>query len=290
MPFQTTIPLDWGQKKQEEFSITRQNSRCTADGTLAEHWHDCFEIILMLDGNRDFTAGERSFLLEKDDLLIIPPHLSHSSTGGIYQSIVFGYAESVIYTPDNSFTGMKYLLPFRDAETKLLQGNSSEIRRLRQLILRGMELFSGDSPVRTLEIQACILQMHAILWQIYLGNAQKTEKAFRYLSEAQEYIEAHLTEDISPYEIADALHISHSHLCRIIRTALHMTPAALINQYRLCLAERLLTDRPDMSISDVAACAGFGDESYFIRCFKTDKGVTPGNFRKAVSKKQGAAL
>jgi AraC family transcriptional regulator len=46
---------------------------------------------------------------------------------------------------------------------------------------------------------------------------------------------------------------------------------------RLERARRLL-ETPDAALSDVAARAGFADQSHFTRLFKRQFGVTPGAF------------
>ena len=275
MPFQTTIPLDWGQKYQDEFSVTRQSSAQFDAGRLQDHWHDCFEILYITEGYRNFTAGEQSFALEAGDILILPPHLPHSSDGGIYQSIVLGYAESVIHTPYNSYSSIQYLLPFRNASALLCKNDTA----LSELLSKAETLFFNATPTRSLEMHACILQIHAILWDNYLKVQYTTEKSYGYLSQIQSYIEAHLSQDISPYEIADALHISHSHLCRIVKTAYRISTAALINRYRLSLSEKLLLQFPNMPVSEISLRVGFDDDSYFIRLFKKENGITPGQFR-----------
>ena len=61
MPFHTTIPLNWGQKSGDEFSVHHEKYPINI---IAEHWHDCFELICMLDGVRDFSVGETVFRLE----------------------------------------------------------------------------------------------------------------------------------------------------------------------------------------------------------------------------------
>lgn len=279
MPFRTTFPLDWGKKDQDEFSVTRQSSSQHDAGRLQDHWHDCFEILYIIEGSRSFTAGKQSFSLKAGDILVLPPHLPHSSDGGVYQCIVFGYAESVIHTPYNSYNGIQYLLPFRNAPALLCEDDAV----LSGLLLKGAALFLGDVPTRSLEMHACILQIHAILWEKYLKNQYTTEKSYGYLTQIQGYIEAHLFRDISPYDIADALHISHSHLCRIVKAAYRISPAALINRYRLSLSEKLLLQFPDMPISEVSARTGFDDNSYFIRLFKKENGMTPGQFRNNYS-------
>lgn len=283
MPFHTTIPLDWGRKSEDEFSVNHEKNPINI---VAEHWHDCFELICMLDGVRDFSVGETVFRLEAGDLLVVPPHVPHASPGGgPYDCLVFGYAESVIYTTDNSYSSLKYLLPFRlhqPAGNCLFRRGTAKLDDLRALILRGEEIFTGSSLTRSLDMRACILQVHAILYRLFLSRGSRStdsDQTFRYMVEAQEYINAHLSETISPYDIADALHISHSHLCRLFAAVFGMPPGALVNQYRLGLAEQLLIEHPEMSITEIGLRAGFGDSSYFIRRFRALKGMSPGEFR-----------
>lgn len=282
MAFRTTIPLNWGSKTQDDFSITEQYSNASDAGNFQVHWHDCFEILLILEGSRQTRAGDLEFALSRGDILVIPPHLSHGFDNGIFRCISFGYAESVIYTPDSPLSALQFLLPFRDAAPFLITRSLPEYARLYDLICSGLSFFTSSSPVRLLEIHACILQVHALVWQCYLNAGCDTAKNQHYLQEVQSYIESHFSENISPYDIAEALHISHSHLCRIIKKALHITPAALINQYRLHLAERLLTTQPSLSVTEIAFRCGFEDTSYFIRLFRKEKGITPGKLRTSL--------
>lgn len=283
MAFKTTFPLNWGQKQQDEFSVTVQRSMQYASGRLTAHWHDCFELLYITEGSRSFTAGGQSFLLDAGDILILPPHILHSSDGGIYQSIVFGYAESVIHTPHNSYLGIQYLLPFRDAPAVHMHSTDPAAPQLQTLLKQGAGLADDPAPTRSLEMRACILLVHAIIWKLYLIASSGTEKTCEYLSHIQAYIEDHLTQDISPYGIAQALHISHSHLCRIVKQAYRLTPTALINRSRLCLAEHLLLYMPALPITEIASQTGFSDDSYFIRLFKKEYGITPKQFRSNYS-------
>ena len=284
MAFKTTIPLNWGQKEQDEFSVTVQKSTQYVSGCLTAHWHDCFELLYITEGSRTFTAGGQTFLLGAGDILILPPHILHSSDGGIYQSIVFGYAESVIHTPHNSYLGIQYLLPFRNAPVVHMDSTDPAAAPLQALLRQGAQLADDPSPTRSLEMRACILQVHAILWRHYLKTSSCTEKTSEYLGLLQTYIENHLTQDISPYDIAQALHISHSHLCRIVKQAYRLTPTELVNRSRLSLAEEFLLYMPTLSVAEIASRTGFSDGSYFIRLFKKENGITPKQFRSNYSR------
>lgn len=55
----------------------------------------------------------------------------------------------------------------------------------------------------------------------------------------------------------------------------------LIKQFvRIKLARKLINDHPDLSLVDVAQCAGFYDQAHFIRQFQKLTGLTPGQYRK----------
>ena len=59
-------------------------------------------------------------------------------------------------------------------------------------------------------------------------------------------------------------------------------PMEYLNSYRVeKAAAKLLTS--DASITDIAYSCGFNDLSYFIKTFKSLKGVTPARFRKSTS-------
>ena len=57
------------------------------------------------------------------------------------------------------------------------------------------------------------------------------------------------------------------------------TPLAYRDELRIEQAKRLLL-RADLSVGEVAEECGFEDESYFVRFFKKNVGITPGAYRK----------
>ena len=49
----------------------------------------------------------------------------------------------------------------------------------------------------------------------------------------------------------------------------------------LARARQVLQAQPDLSLADIAAHAGFSDQSQLCHHFKRRLGVTPGRFRKS---------
>lgn len=73
--------------------------------------------------------------------------------------------------------------------------------------------------------------------------------------------------------------MSPKYFCRIFRTVIHRTPIDYLNYYRIEKACYLL-ETEDLSITEVAYHCGFNDSSYFIRCFKKYKQITPTKYLK----------
>jgi AraC family transcriptional regulator len=98
------------------------------------------------------------------------------------------------------------------------------------------------------------------------------------LKQAIEYINEHLSEDISLGKIATELDISHYYLCKLFKQSLGMTPHAYLVQQRV---ERsiVLLERREYRIIDIAMACGFANPSHFARCFRRQLGISPKQFR-----------
>lgn len=89
-----------------------------------------------------------------------------------------------------------------------------------------------------------------------------------------DYIEAHLTEDISLSDLALVAGLSKFHFSRLFKQTIGLTPHKYLLKRRIEKAARVLK-RGHLSIADVAFMFGFTDQSHFTRAFKQVKGVTP---------------
>ena len=285
MAINGNIDLCFGRKNQDDFDLTFQQSDGSRDSVYRDHWHDCFEIIYVLSGRFNVTIGEQEFQLGAEDIAVIPPltiHSTRSAIGERFDSIVYGYTESVIYTPDLSISNLKYLAPFRKLrpyDEYILRGDSSMVVQLRGLIKQGAEIFKSRDALRAINMRANILSVHALLYSIY-AFASGSAHSSAYLVEAQNYIENQLPGDISPYDIAREIHISYSHLARIVRAEMGMTVSELITSMRINSAEQIFLNNPGVSVTECALAAGFSDTSYFIKQFRRHKGMSPKIFLK----------
>ena len=65
----------------------------------------------------------------------------------------------------------------------------------------------------------------------------------------------------------------------LIKEKTGKTPVEYLNGYRIEKASQLLLNS-DQSVTEIAFSCGFNDLSYFIKTFKSQKGISPAKFRK----------
>ena len=99
------------------------------------------------------------------------------------------------------------------------------------------------------------------------------------LSSARAYITAHFSEGVTNARLAALCGMSETNFRREWTAAYGQTPLAYRDGLRLAHAKELLL-HAGATVGEAALACGFEDESYFVRFFKKQTGVTPGAYRK----------
>jgi AraC family transcriptional regulator len=92
-----------------------------------------------------------------------------------------------------------------------------------------------------------------------------------------EYVEDHLDASPTLEQMAAIACLSVYHFARQFKAATGLPPHQYVIARRVERAKLLL--QGDLSLAEVATCAGFSDQSQFSHHFKRLVGVTPGHFR-----------
>jgi AraC family transcriptional regulator len=94
-----------------------------------------------------------------------------------------------------------------------------------------------------------------------------------------EYIEGHLDASPTLEEMAAVARLSTYHFAHQFKRATGLPSYQYVIMRRVERAEQLLRAGTDLPLAEIAARAGFSDQSVFCRHFKRLVGVTPGRFR-----------
>ena len=122
-------------------------------------------------------------------------------------------------------------------------------------------------------------RMESILTELieYILQQHSNQNSF-YASRAKQFINENYSRDISIQDIADQLHISRNHLCRVFKETNSSTLLNYITELRMEKAKELLLSGV-LSVNEVAEKVGFNNATYFIKKFKQNFGVTPYQFK-----------
>jgi AraC family transcriptional regulator len=94
-----------------------------------------------------------------------------------------------------------------------------------------------------------------------------------------EYIEDHLDASPTLEQMAAVARLSSYHFARQFKRATGLPPHQYVIMRRVERARQLLEGSSDIPLAQIAARAGFSDQSQFSHHFKRLVGVTPGQFR-----------
>jgi len=109
----------------------------------------------------------------------------------------------------------------------------------------------------------------------YLGGLSPTQ-----LRWVVDYINSHLTQELSLEELAAIAQLSSYHFCRSFKRSTGLTPHQYVIRQRVERAKLLLKDGK-MGIAEVAIACGFTHQSHLNRHFKRLTGVTPKKFSRS---------
>lgn len=99
-----------------------------------------------------------------------------------------------------------------------------------------------------------------------------------WLSRARDFIQEESANNITLGEIATAAGVHPVHLARVFHRRFGCTIAEYLRRLRVDAASRAIA-QSDAPLAQIAANAGFSDQSHFCRIFKRVTGMTPSKYR-----------
>jgi len=99
-----------------------------------------------------------------------------------------------------------------------------------------------------------------------------------WLRRVSDYLHAHYLDPFTLSDVAAIAGVDPAHLCRAYRAHTGSTVAGHVRRLRVeWAAGRILAG--DMSLAQIAAGAGFADQSHFTKVFRKQLGITPAAYR-----------
>lgn len=260
------------------------------------HWHDEFEILILTAGCAHIDLEQCCVPLLAGDALLVHPGALHGARSATAQqarcrSLVFhprligGGIDSVFWQTlidplvQNKSLRYQYLdhtiawqakaiTDMADAWTAFVGEENDRENLIRYLLSRAFRALNQNRPASATTVTRQTWDM-----------AERTKTMMQYIHE-------HYAEELLLDQIAGSASVSKSVCLRCFRQVIGTTPVRYLAQYRIEKAAGLLRTT-DKRTSEIAIACGFSDLSYFTKCFRERKGLTPLAYRRAVASGQG---
>jgi len=237
------------------------------------HMHDAFEILLLIKGDAKVNIEDRVYTLSPNDLYFIYPGSFHRVLNGNNEPyerkvIRFDYSFSRQFDP-------KDILISSLRNSSIIRCEDVRKTRILSLFDQLNRYLSYEDDLKRI---ACISVLSQLMLEISEAGASFTDQnvgspANDRVASMIEFINDHLTEDLSLDRIASEFFISKFHMSRIFKESTGSSIGDFIIKKRLVLAKRLIFGGATPS----SACiqSGFVDYSSFFKHYKKYFGFAP---------------
>ena len=225
------------------------------------HMHHCFEMIAVTSGNMTITCDNTDYTLSESEAVLIFPNQIHAiKSNGPCRHVLCIFSPNIIsaYTSitkalipkDNRF------VPDKSLVKKLTNtDNNCNILEKKGILYSFVSEFHKNANYKTSENQS-----NSLLYNIF------------------KFIDMNYKKCCSLYELSKSLGYEYTYLSRYFKKIVGMSYNEYVNEYRISMVCRLLTDS-ELSILEISEECGFNSLRSLNRNFKERLGCTPGVYK-----------
>ena len=257
-------------------SVSHSVSEIRPDQDFPLHMHDSYEIYCFVSGNVKYVVEGRTYLLSPGSLMLIRSAESHRpivEMGEPYERYVVNFRPEILM---DMGIPAELLRTFTDRELgERNQYLPSQFQGVEPLGLIRQMFSCCEGAVTEAAIYSHLTALLCATHSIFANQTQLVEpkEENRVGRELLEYINGHLTEDISLSILAEHVHMSPSQINRVFKRVTGTSVYHYIVKKRLIAAqERIIAGEGAVSASQKC---GFRDYSSFFRLYKKQMGVPP---------------
>jgi len=248
--------------------------------TNQRHYHDCYELVLIIDGFGDFEHKSAVHTLKSGDLFIAKPFTEHE----------------IHIVPSESMT--VFYLFFKITSNQALTNNSYEEQLIKSFTRQHAPFIHNNVAMLTylnfINDYSSLNHTKSDPWLArivfdFLFNSlerlsitpPKQQPSFgthdvNTFESILDYIDQNMERKITADSIADTVGLSRRTIYNMFREHLNSTVHAYIKERKMALAKHYLT--MNLPVSEVAGLVGYESLPQFSRTFKVHAGMSPSEY------------
>jgi AraC-like DNA-binding protein len=278
----------WAQDLEPDFPLAVLEYEVRGDGDPM-HWHDHFEIALVLEGRGRFLFGRRRLAAQGGDLFFIDnsqPHVALAEPGERLRLLLVLFRPELLAAPGCRELDLGYLAPFRVDErswsprvaggTPLAARVAPVLGELRAIHERhdASERHLADATLRT-ALALVNRERHVAAAATARAAADRREQIRPVLA----YVDRHCGESVTLGDVAALVHVSPSRVRHVFKDVTGVSFKEYLTSVRVAEAKRLLLST-DLSVAEIARSVSYTNLHQFYRVFYRSCAMSPGEYRR----------
>ncbi|PYY25916.1 AraC family transcriptional regulator [Paenibacillus illinoisensis] len=247
------------------------------------HRHNGYELYVFLRGNVSFYIENRCYHLQRGDLIVLSPEEMHRSFAldiDEYERITINLQKSYLNRLSTPSTNLSSCFDHRPkGKGNIVHLEENELEQVLHITGKLEQVLSssdyGADIMRNVLVAQLLLMINLTFKDT---DFVPTDIMPNLVRNTMDYIEHHLTEDLTLKHLSEKLFTNSSCISRQFKKHTGLTIRAYILSQRIELSKTYLSE--GMSITEACYKSGFGDYANFIRSFTKLVGTSPGKFRK----------
>lgn len=253
------------------------------------HWHDHFEIALVLEGAGSFLFGRRRLAAEPGDLFFIDnsqPHVALAAPGTTMRLLLVLFRPELLAGPGCRELDLGYLAPFRVDErtwSPRVPGSSQLAARLAPVLHELQAIHERRDPAERHLADATLRLALALV------NRERHEAASltaRVAADRREqirpvlaYVDRNCRDSITLEDVAELVHVSPSRVRHVFKDVTGVSFKEYVTSVRVAEAKRLLLST-DLSVAEIARRVSYTNLHQFYKVFYRSCAMSPGEYRR----------
>lgn len=254
--------------------------------TNQRHYHDCYELVIVLEGQGRFQHKNMEHKLKSGDIFLSEPFAEHEIHVTPSGSLTVFYLFFKFNT-DVTLTNHCYEEQLIDAFT---HGHAPYKHQNKALLsyLNFINDYSTSTQRRSDHWTAHIvfdLLLNSIERLCQTPPSRSSHLATHDVNTFEhmlDYIDQNIEQKITAMSISEAIGLSRSTIYNMFREHLECTVHAYIKEKKMALAKHYLI--MNLPVGEVAGLIGYDSLAQFSRTFKAVEGISPTGFTKSLSK------
>lgn len=250
------------------------------------HWHENMQLYFFTKGKALVGCDKKRYYVTTNSIIVINNNELHflESLSDDLKFYTIRIDSSFLFSNQVDLCQTKFLSPLSQ-NLICFQNLIENDKQILNCVTITIEEYFSKKIGYELAVKSFIYQLIVLLLRKYIRKFLTRKELISKVNNLKrfdlifKYIDSNYSKKICTENLANIMHITTYHFCRIFKQMTGKTTTDYINGVRLEKAADYLNNG-NMNITEIALRCGFDSINYFSRLFKRNYNVSPTEFKK----------